>query len=136
MPIGDQLSDGEQPPWVPRWQASEAPIVLRLLGEIGKESRQQPSDRPRELPVGNQARDGLGDRKRDQLLVGDLPGRTRARSRQRTREYVACDNEGLQRSVHLVLQSRVDRAGGPLLISKPTSCPTPNPHQASRSAWP
>src|SRR5450759_3945634 len=63
-----------------------------------------------------QARDGLGDRKRDQLLVRDLPGRTRARNRQRTREYVACDNEGLQRSVHLVLQSRVDRAGGPLLI--------------------
>jgi hypothetical protein len=43
--------------------------------------------------------------------------------RRRNRRY----NEGLQRSVHLVLQSRVDRAGGPLLIPTPTSCPTPQP---------
>jgi len=51
MPIGDQLSDAELHRCYPRRQAPQAPVVLRLVGQIGEESRQQASDRPQELAV-------------------------------------------------------------------------------------
>lgn len=44
--------------------------------------------------------------KGDQLLVCCLAGRSRARDRERVSEHVGCDNKGLQRCCHLVLQSR------------------------------
>src|SRR5665647_2837545 len=69
-----------------------------------------------------QAGDGLGDRQRDQLLIGGLALRSGTRDRQRAGEHVGCGDEGLQGSVHLVLQSRGCRAGDPLLISMCASC--------------
>jgi hypothetical protein len=116
MPVADQLRDAELDRRDLWGQAPQPSVVLRLVRQTREVAWQQSLDRAEELAVGHQACDGLGDRQRDQLLVGDLAGRAWARNRQRAGEYVACDNEGLQRSVHLVVQSRVDRAGGPLLM--------------------
>jgi hypothetical protein len=48
--------------------------------------------------------------------VGRLAARTGARDRHPIREDVCRNHKGLQRSSHLVLQSRGDRAGGPLFV--------------------
>jgi len=112
----DQLRDRELHAGDRGCQASESAVELRS-GRCGKNPGQQPPDRSQKLTVRHQAGDRLRDRERDQFVIGHIANRARSRDRQRTREYIRCNNEGLQRSVHLVLQSRVDKAGGPLLMS-------------------
>src|SRR5580692_9606284 len=127
LPVSDQLSDHHLHRRDPRREASESAVVLRLARQLRKEPRKQPADHPQKLAVRANPCYGLSDRQRDQLLVSDLPRRTRARKPKRVSEHVSCDNEGLQRSAHLVLQSRGCRAGGPLLIPRLTSCTTSQP---------
>jgi hypothetical protein len=97
-----------------------------LLGRHLERVASQPVDLDTDDNVGSfvlafWATAGITLRRDTQLRVADPARRARSRNRKRRGEHVACNNEGLQRSVHLVLQSRVDRAGGPLLMSTPHS---------------
>jgi Glycosyl hydrolase family 36 N-terminal domain len=100
---------------------------LGLVGQIGKEPRQQPPNRPEKPTIRRDPADRLRDRQRHDLLITDLPNRARARDPKRPGEHVRCHNKGLQRSVHLVLQSRADRAGDPFLCQRPSPSRTGQP---------
>ena len=79
------------------------------------------------LPIRAAAGYRLRNGQRDDLLIADVARRSWPRDSQRVHEHVGCDNEGLQRSGHLEPQSRVGKAGGPLLMSPAVSCPTAQP---------
>jgi hypothetical protein len=119
---GDELGEAELHARDLRREAAQAAVVLRLPGEAREAARQEASDRTEELAVADQTGDRPHDGEGDQLLVGGLAQWPRARDGQRAGEYVGCGDEGLQRSVHLVLQSRGRRAGDPLRTSVAASC--------------
>jgi hypothetical protein len=125
--LGDQLGD-LQLHGGDRWrQAPEPAVVLRLVGQVWKPAGQQPVDDAQELAIRAAPGRRLGDRERDQLVVGDQALGAGPRDKDRCGEHVGCDNEGLQRSGHLVLQSRAGRAGGPLLYVNAAPCPAAQP---------
>jgi hypothetical protein len=118
QPLGDaQLNRGD-----PRSQPSEPAVVLRLVGQVRKPARQQPVDHAEKLTVRADPGCGLGDCERNQLVIADQPLRAGPRDRDRRGEHVGCHDEGLQRSGHLVLQSRAGRAGDPLLYVNAAAC--------------
>ena len=120
---GDELGEADLHARDLRRQAPQAAVVLRLAGKIREAAWQQPSDGAEELAVGGQAGDRLRDRQGDELLIGGLALRPAARDRQRRGEHLRCGDEGLQGSVHLVLQSRGGcRTGDPLRTSMAASC--------------
>jgi hypothetical protein len=88
-PLRDQLGDrqlngrdaGREPP--------QPAVVLRLVGQAGKEAGQPEADQAEELAVRVDAHCRLRHRERDQLPVGDLPRRAAARNPQRIGEHVA-----------------------------------------------
>src|SRR3954452_12789409 len=125
--VGDEFGEHQLHRGEPRRQPPQPAVVLRLIGQIGKEAGQQALDRAQKPAIRDGAGDRLSDRERDDLLIADLPDRTRTREPERRREHVRCDRQGLQRSAHLVLQSRGCRAGDPVLMSTPHSCPAAQP---------
>jgi hypothetical protein len=52
-------------------QSAQAPVVLRLAGQMRKPTRQHPADQARELPIRVDPDRRLRDRQRDQLRVSD-----------------------------------------------------------------
>jgi hypothetical protein len=64
-----------------RGQSPQAAVELRLTGQLAKPAWQQPPDHSQELAIGGDAEGRLGDRERDQLGVGGLSSRPRARDR-------------------------------------------------------
>src|SRR5581483_6964937 len=89
-------------------------VVLRLLGQMRKPTRQPIPDQAEELAGGADPQRRLTNRERDQLRIRDL---RRPRRPQRDRvligEHIRCNNEGFQIGRHLEPPSRGDTSGSP-----------------------
>jgi hypothetical protein len=120
--LGDQLRDAQLHGRDGRCETSQTTVVLRLLGQVRKPTRQHLADQPQELPIRRDPHRCLRHRQRHQFRVGDLATRATARDRRPIREHVRGYNKGLQRCCHLVLQSRGNRAGGPFFVHPPGPC--------------
>ncbi len=120
--LRDQLRDPQLHGRERRREPTQTPVVLRLLGQVGKPAGQHLADKTEELPIRRDPHRRLRHRQRDQLRIGHLPARAAARDRRTIREHVRSDNKGLQRCCHLVLQSRGNRAGGPFFVDPTGPC--------------
>jgi hypothetical protein len=103
------LDDRDQPD-----QGTQAPVVLRLLGQMRKPARQYPPDQTEELPIGADPDRRLRDRERDQLGIVDqrLAAASR-RDRVLVSEDIRCNDKGFQIVCHLEPPSRGDTSGSP-----------------------
>ena len=128
LALSDQLGEHQLHRRDVRRQPAQPAVVLRLIRQVGKQPRQQPVDRSQKPAIRDRPGHRLRDRERDDLSVCDLPRRSWTRQLERRREHVGCDRQGLQTRAHLVLQSRGCRAGGPVLLSTPHSCPGRSTH--------
>ena len=98
-------------------------VELRLVGQLGKPARQQQRDRPEELTIRAEPGRRLGDGKRDQFLVADLPSGSGGES---AAERVGC-NKGLHDAVISGCSNHeVAGLGGPLRC--PSSPPAGSTH--------
>jgi len=131
-PGGEPLLHGREQPD----QATQAPVVLRLRGQVREPARQDPLDQAEELTVGTDPGRGLADRERDQLRVARLRRSARPGSdHQLVREHVACNDKRFQIGRHLELLSRRTRLEALFLLKQRVPAQThPVSHQASRSA--
>ena len=121
------LDNADQPDERP-----QAPVVLRLVGQVREPARQHPADQAEELAVRADPDRSLGDRERDQLRVADQrPPPAARRDRILVSEQIRCDNKGFQIR-HLELQSRGDTGLEALLRLRAGPCePALLSHQAS-----
>jgi hypothetical protein len=117
-PSADSRELGSQPP--------QAAVELRLVRQPREVAGQEPADRTEEPALRAEPSGRLRHRERDQLLVGDLPHRPRARNPHEARKHLGCDNNGLQRP-HPEPQPRLCRAGGPFLRQPAPSSPNGQP---------
>ena len=79
---------------------------------------QELAHQAKELPIRRDSRRRLRYRQGDQLGIRDLAFRAGARDGRSVGEDVRCDNKGLQRCCHLVLQS----LEGPFFVYQARPC--------------
>jgi hypothetical protein len=105
-------------------QRPQAPLVLRLVGQMREPTRQHPPHEAQELAIGVDSDRRLADRQCDQLRVArqrrpTLPGRDRVL----ISEHIRCNNKGFQIR-HLELHSRGDTGLEALLRQAAGPCAT------------
>ena len=104
-------------------EAPQAPVELRLRGQMREPAGQPPADETEELPVRADPHRRLTDRQRNQLRISDLHRRPRPRrDRILIREHIRCNDKGFQVGRHLELLSRGDTVWKPFVVE--TRVPT------------
>ena len=109
-------------------QATQATVVLRLLGQMRKPAGQHPADQAEELAIRADPDHRLTNSQRDELAVArqSRPAGT-SRDPILVSENVRCNNKGFQIR-HLELQSRGDTVWKPFVFAERVPADPPEFH--------